>query len=123
MMAQRPTDFQDYAQRYPAQVQRLLRQMRQTIKKAAPAASETISYGMPAFRQNRILVWYGAHAKHIGLYPGASGIAAFAHELSAYTFAKGSVQFPFDEPLPLELVTRIVTFRVNEVAGRSRRAV
>lgn len=122
-MAQRPTDFQDYAQRYPADVRRLLRQMRQTIKKAAPAASETISYGIPAFRQGRILVWYAAHTKHIGFYPGASGVAAFARELSAYKVAKGSVQFPFDEPLPLELVARIVTFRVNEVATRPRRTV
>ena len=107
-------DFDDYTDRFPKEAQQLLRKMRQTIRKAAPKATETISYGMPAFRLDRILVWFAAHTGHIGFYPGASGIAAFKEELSAYKSAKGSVQFPFDEPLPLPLVTRIVKYRVNE---------
>ena len=85
-----------------------------TIKKAAPQAEEVISYGMPAFKMYRMLVWFAAHSKHIGFYPGASGIEAFKKELSIYKGAKGSVQFPFDQPLPLGLITKIVKFRVTE---------
>ncbi|HEY6235174.1 MAG TPA: DUF1801 domain-containing protein [Candidatus Elarobacter sp.] len=110
----KPKDYDEYASRFPKSVQRLLGQIRRTIRKAAPGAQETISYGMPAFRQESILVYFAAHTNHIGLYPGASGIAAFKKDLAGYTFAKGSVQFPIDEPLPLALVTRIVEFRVKE---------
>lgn len=108
--------FSEYARRQPKAVQPLLREMRETIRKAAPQAEETISYGMPAFRLGggRPLVWFAAHARHIGFYPGASGIATFADELGGYKHAKGSVQFPIDEPLPLALVARIVRFRVKE---------
>ena len=94
--------------------------MRQTIRKAAPQATETISYSMPAFRLHGILVWFAAHTKHIGFYPGASGIRAFAQELSAYKSAKGSVQFPFDEPLPLALIARIVKYRVAEQGAKRK---
>jgi uncharacterized protein YdhG (YjbR/CyaY superfamily) len=107
-------DFDEYAERFPKDVQQLLRKMRQTIRKVAPQAKETISYSMPAFRLDGMLVWFAAHASHIGFYPGASAIARFKKELSGYRSAKGSVQFPFDEPLPLSLVTRIVEYRVNE---------
>ncbi|TAL72206.1 MAG: hypothetical protein EPN88_05095, partial [Bacteroidetes bacterium] len=92
----------------------LLEQLRVTIKKAAPKAEEIISYGMPAFKLNGVLVWFAAHSKHIGFYPMASGIAAFKKELSIYKSAKGSIQFPLDKPLPLRLITSIVKFRVNE---------
>lgn len=107
-------NFDDYADRFPKAVQQLLRKMRQTIREAAPEATEIISYQIPAFRLHGILVWFGAHTNHIGFYPGASGVAAFKKELSPYKSAKGSVQFPFDEPLPLALVTRIVKYRLNE---------
>lgn len=117
-----PKNFDEYVGGFPREVQQRLRQMRATIRQAAPDAEETISYRIPAFRQKKMLVWYAAYTGHIGLYPGASGIAAFAAELSAYKSAKGSVQFPFDEPLPLELVSRIVAFRVNEVARPPARA-
>ncbi len=73
-----------------------------------------ISYGIPALKQNGIVVYFAAHAKHIGLYPMASGVRAFKKELSVYKGAKGSVQFPFDKPLPLGLITKIVKFRVAE---------
>lgn len=112
-----PTNIDDYIGRFPEHVQQLLSKMRVTIRKAAPKAQETISYGMPAFRMNGILVWFAAHKNHIGLYPRASAVAAFKNELSAYKMAKGSVQFPFDRPLPLALVSRIVKFRVKQ--GRS----
>ena len=110
----KPKNYDEYAARFPKDVQQLLQQIRLTIRKAAPQAQETISYGMPAFRQEVILVWFGVHTHHIGFYPGASGIAAFKKELARYKHAKGSVQFPIDQPLPLALVTRIVKFRVKE---------
>jgi uncharacterized protein YdhG (YjbR/CyaY superfamily) len=113
-------DFDDYASGFPKDVQRRLREMRAAIAKAAPEATETISYRMPAFRMNTVLVWFGAHANHIGFYPGASGIAAFKKELSGYTFAKGSVQFPFEAPLPLALVSKIVKFRVKEQRAKRK---
>jgi uncharacterized protein YdhG (YjbR/CyaY superfamily) len=111
---ERAKDFDGYARRFPKDVQQRLRSMRATIAAAAPGATETISYGMPAFALDGILVSFGAYAGHIGFYPGASGIASFKKDLSGYTSAKGSVQFPLDEPLPLALVTRIVTYRVKE---------
>jgi uncharacterized protein YdhG (YjbR/CyaY superfamily) len=101
-----PKTFNDYAEHFPKDVQALLRKIRLTIKKAAPKA------------ENGMLVWFAAHTSHIGFYPRASGIATFKTELSAYKLAKGSVQFPFDEPLPLALITRIVKFRVKENMGR-----
>jgi len=113
-------DFDDYASRFPKDVQRILREVRQTIRKASPKATETISYQMPAFRLDGILVWFGAHANHTGFYPGASGIAAFKKELSKYKSAKGSVQFPFDAPLPVALIARIVKFRENEQRAKRR---
>jgi uncharacterized protein YdhG (YjbR/CyaY superfamily) len=109
-----PKNIDDYVDRFPKEVQQLLKKMRLTIKKAAPKAKETISYGIPAFTLNGLLVWFAAFKSHIGFYPRASAIAAFKKELSAYKGAKGSVQFPFDEQLPLALVSRIVKFRVKE---------
>jgi len=110
--------FDDYVSGFPKDVQKLLRTMRKTIAEAAPDATETISYQMPAFRLDGILVWFGAHTTHIGFYPGASAIRAFKKDLSAYKSAKGSVQFPFDEPLPLALVARIVKYRIKEQSAK-----
>jgi len=113
-------DFDSYSDRFPNDVQQRLREMREAIRKAAPEATETISYRIPAFRLDGILVWYAAHTSHIGFYPGASAIATFAKELSAYESAKGSVRFPFDEPLPLSLVARIVKYRVREQLSKRK---
>jgi uncharacterized protein YdhG (YjbR/CyaY superfamily) len=121
MTKKTPKNFADYVDRFPKDVQQLLRKMRLTIKKAAPQAKETISYGIPAFTLNGMLVWFAAFQSHIGFYPGASAIAAFKKELSAYKGAKGSVQFPFDEPLPLALVSRIVKFRVKQNLDKQSR--
>ena len=107
-------DISKYIASFPSEIQVLLEQVRLTINEAAPDASEVISYKMPAFKLNGILVWYAAYTRHIGFYPGASGIAAFKDELSVYKGAKGSVQFPLDKPLPFDLITRIVKYRVNE---------
>jgi uncharacterized protein YdhG (YjbR/CyaY superfamily) len=117
----KPKDVHEYITSYPIEIQKLLEQLRATIKKAAPQAEEVISYGMLAFKMNGMLAWFAAHSKHIGFYPAASGIEAFKNELSIYKWAKGSVQFPLDEPLPLGLITKIVKFRVNENLQSTKR--
>jgi len=108
------TSVDEYHATFPASTKAKLQQMRTTIKKAAPKAEEIISYNMPAYRQDGMLVFYAGYKGHIGFYPGAGGIEAFKKELSMYKGAKGSVQFPLDEPLPLALVTQIVKFRVAQ---------
>lgn len=107
-------DFEGYAAAFPQEIKEKLQAVRATIKKAAPKAEEVISYGMPAFKLNGMLVFFAAQSKHIGFYPTPSGIEAFKEELSVYKSAKGSVQCPHDEQLPLALVTKIVKFRVAE---------
>jgi uncharacterized protein YdhG (YjbR/CyaY superfamily) len=116
----KPKDFDEYLKGFPIEIQQLLEQVRLIIKDAAPQAKEVISYGMPAFKMNGMLVWFAAHSKHIGFYPGASGIKAFEKELSDYKWAKGSVQFPFDKPLPSGFISEIVKFRLNENLNRAR---
>ncbi|HEX6307748.1 MAG TPA: DUF1801 domain-containing protein [Longimicrobiales bacterium] len=100
----------------------LLRELREVIQRAAPEAAEKISYRVPTFYYRGNLVHFGAFRNHIGFYPGPSGIAAFEDELQRYRHAKGSVQFPLDAPLPLDLVSRIVAFRVSENARKPARA-
>ncbi len=101
-----------YIAEFPESVQSLLTLIRETIKTAAPESEEVISYGMPAYKLQGVLVYFAGCKNHVGLYPTASGIEAFKQELSGYKSSKGSVQFPLDEPLPLELITKIVQFRV-----------
>lgn len=110
----KPADFEDYLSACAKETHKALKLMRMTIKAAAPEALEVISYSMPAFKQNGMLVWFAAHTNHIGFYPGVAGIAVFKKELAAYKSAKGSVQFPLDKPIPVALVTRIVKYKVKE---------
>ena len=119
MKPSQPTNPEGYIDSYPESTQDLLRKLRATIKKAAPQATEVLSYGMPAYKLNGMLVWFGPHTRHIGFYPRALGIAAFKKELSGYKSSKGAVQFPMDEPLPLSLVTEIIKFRVKENLEKS----
>jgi len=116
-----PKDIDDYVGDFPKEVQQLLEKMRLTIKKAAPGAREKISYGMPTFALDGNLVCFAAYKRHIGFYPGAAAIAAFKKDLSGYKWAKGSVQFPLDEPLPLALVSRIVKFRVKQNLSKKKK--
>ena len=102
----------EYFSTFPKNVKNILTQLRKTIKQATPEAEELISYNMPAFKLNGILVYYAAYREHIGFYPTSSGIEAFKNELTGYKWAKGSIQFPLDKPLPTELITEIVKFRV-----------
>ena len=116
----RPKTIDQYIGTFPADVQQRLQAVRRTIRTTAPAATEGISYGMPAFKLNgRVLVYFAAWKEHIGLYAMPSTNAAFQKELSSYTFAKGSVQFPFDKPLPLALIGRMVKFRVRTVLEKA----
>jgi uncharacterized protein YdhG (YjbR/CyaY superfamily) len=108
-----------YIQEFPETVRSLLTQMRATIKDAAPQATEKICYRMPTFYYNGNLVHFAAFTHHIGFYPDSSGIAAFKDQLKKYKGAKGSVQFPIDEPLPLKLIAKITKFRVAENAHKS----
>ena len=103
-----------YIASFPEETQALLEAMRATIRAAAPEAEEKISYQMPTFFLQGNLVHFAAFKQHIGFYPAPRGIEEFKEELSTYKGAKGSVQFPFDQPLPLDLVARIVRFRVAE---------
>ena len=109
----------EYISAFPANTKKILRQVRQAIKQAAPQAEELISYNMPAFALHGNLVYFAAAKNHIGLYPTSSAIAAFQEELSAYAGSKGAVRFPMDQPLPIDLIRRIVQFRVAENLNRA----
>lgn len=109
-----PGNIDDYIESFPPHIREILTELRFTIRKAAPDAEEKISYQMPTFFLKGNLVHFAAYTNHIGFYPAPSAIELFKNELSAYKNAKGSVQFPIDKALPLDLITRIVTFRVNE---------
>lgn len=104
----------EYILQFPSEVQVILRELRQVIKETAPEAEEKISYQMPTFYFHGNLVHFAKHKNHIGFYPTPTGIEAFKKELSVYKGAKGSVQFPMDKPLPLELIREIVKYRIDE---------
>jgi uncharacterized protein YdhG (YjbR/CyaY superfamily) len=110
------TTIDDYIAEFPPKTQALLQEVRAVIREAAPEAVETISYAMPTFDLNgRHLVHFAGFEHHIGLYPMPTGMEEFAEALSRYKHGKGSVQFPLDEPMPEDLIYRIVAFRVGEV--------
>jgi uncharacterized protein YdhG (YjbR/CyaY superfamily) len=104
----------EYVRSFPAEVRPILEKVRQTIKAAAPKASEVISYQIPAYQLNGMLVYFGAWKNHIGFYPTGRGIEAFKKELSVYEGAKGTVKFPLDRPVPFGLISKIVKYRVKE---------
>lgn len=111
------TSFQDideYIATFPKETQKILMEIRDTIKAAAPTAEEKISYQMPTFFLNGNLIHFAAFKNHIGIYPTPSGTEAFKKQLSKYQGSKGSVRLPIDEPIPLKLISQIVKFRVAE---------
>lgn len=113
MMTRKPKDTDEYIAGFPKEVQKILQEVRATIRKAAPTAEESISYGMPAYKLNGPLVYFAAYDRHIGFYATPTGHKEFEKELAGYKQGKGSVQFPIDEPMPLSLITKIVKFRVK----------
>ena len=109
-----PQTIDDYIAGFPPEVQEILQKIRITIRQAAPDAEETIKYLMPTFTLKGNLVHFAAFKKHIGFYPVPTGIEQFKDELSVYKGGKGSVRFPLDQPIPYDLIRRIVEFRVQE---------
>ena len=108
-------NFEEYILQFPEETKDILNQLRSLIKTAAPDAEESISYGMPAFKTfKKPLVYFAGYEKHIGLYATPSGHSEFKKELSKYKQGKGSVQFPLNQPMPYDLIKRIVEFRVKE---------
>ena len=110
----------EYLSVFPAATKSVLQEMRDTIKKAAPQAEEVISYNIPAYKFNSILVYFAGYANHIGFYPTGSGIEAFKKEFSVYKNSKGAVQFPIDKPLPSALITKVVKFRINQTQQKQK---
>ncbi len=109
-----------YFDAFPKEIRNILEMMRSTIKKATPEAEEIISYNMPAFKLKKVLVYYAANKNHIGFYPTPGPIAAFQKELENYKTSKGAIQFPLDKPLPLNLIEKIVKFRLHELSEKGK---
>jgi uncharacterized protein YdhG (YjbR/CyaY superfamily) len=114
-----PKTIDEYIARFPDDIQEILEKIRMTIRNAAPDAEETIKYQMPTFTLEGHLVYFGAFKKHIGFYPVPTGIGEFKHELFVYESGKGSVKFPLDKPIPYDLISKIVQFRVKENLERA----
>jgi uncharacterized protein YdhG (YjbR/CyaY superfamily) len=114
-----PQSIDEYIDSFPAPVRDILKKVRTTIKKAAPAAQEKISYRIPTFFQDGNLVHFAAFQHHVGFFPTSSGISGFKKELAAYKGGRGSVQFPLDQPIPHALIRQIVKFRVKENLARA----
>jgi len=104
----------EYIAYFPVEIQTILKQVRETIKSVAPAATEAISYGIPTFRLNGNLVHFACYAHHIGFYPGGEGVEVFKDELTSYKTSRGTVQFPLDKPIPYELIKKITVYRVEK---------
>jgi uncharacterized protein YdhG (YjbR/CyaY superfamily) len=116
---QKAKDIDAYISQFPADVQAILEKVRATIRRAAPDGTETISYQMPAFKQHGILVYFAAWKKHIGLYPPISGDKAVEKAVARYAGPKGKLQFPLDEPIPYDLIERIVKLRVKQDGAKA----
>jgi uncharacterized protein YdhG (YjbR/CyaY superfamily) len=109
-----PENINEYIETFPPKIQKQLKKLRKTIRKAAPDAEEVISYQMPAYKLKGILLYFAAFKDHISFFPSASGVDAFKKELTGYKTSKGTIQIPHGTELPLDLIARIVKFRVNE---------
>lgn len=115
MTSKKPATIDEYIAGFPKEIQQILQQIRTTVKKAAPDAEETIKYVMPTFTLNGNLVHFAAFKNHIGFYPAPTGDKDFEQDLAGYKTGKGSIQFPLDKPMPLDLITKIVQLRVQKL--------
>ena len=122
-MNPKPTNIDEYIATASPEVRGILEQVRETIRKAAPEAEETISYMMPAFRQGGILVYFAAFKKHIGLFPPVSGDAEIERAIAPYAGPKGNLRFPLDRPIPYELIEKIVKLRVRQSLSERERSL
>jgi uncharacterized protein YdhG (YjbR/CyaY superfamily) len=120
MMNPKPTSVEEYFSWFPSEIQAKLQQIRDTLQGSLPEAKEVISYHMPAFKTTEVLVYYAAAKSHIGYYPTASGVEEFKRELSGFVTSKGAIQFPYDQELPLELISQIAQFRAEEAKFRAK---
>ncbi len=107
----RPSTIDEYIAQYSPEVQAIMNRIRATIKETAPEAQERISYAMPGFYQNGMLVWFGGHKDFIGFYPTGEGVEAFKDQLTGYTITKGAVHFPLNKPMPYDLIRKMVKYR------------
>ncbi|WP_421826062.1 iron chaperone [Larkinella sp.] len=114
----KPASIDVYIAGFPPQIQERLQQIRETVQKAAPDAEEIISYNMPTFRLNGYLIHFAAHKNHIGMYPAPKGNDAFQEALAPYKGSKSTVQFVYNKPLPLALITDLIQFRIAETGGK-----
>jgi uncharacterized protein YdhG (YjbR/CyaY superfamily) len=121
MKGQQAKSINDYIAGYPENVQELLQTIRATIQAAAPDAKEAIKYAIPTFTLNGNLVHFGGYKNHIGFYPAPMGIEAFKEETAKYETGKGTLQFPINKPLPLDLITRIVKYRVEKNSEKKKK--
>ncbi len=120
MTTAKQTTIDAYIADFPKDVQKVLEQVRETIKKAAPGVEEKISYAIPAFTINKTnLVYFAGYKNHVGLYPAPTGNALFEKDFAGYKTGKGSIQFPLEKPMPLDLITKIVQFRMKEILHKS----
>jgi len=117
--AAEPTTVDGYIAAFPPEVQRILQRVRQVVREAAPEAREVISYRMPALRQGGVLVYFAAFKRHIGLYPPVRGDAALEEAIAPYAGEKGNLRFPFDEPIPYDLIARIAALRLKQVLAKA----
>jgi uncharacterized protein YdhG (YjbR/CyaY superfamily) len=108
-----PRTIDEYIAGFPGDVQKILKKIRVTIRKAAPGAEETISYRIPAFKLHGMLIFFAAYPHHVGLYPAPRGAPEFKKELSSYEGGKGTIRFPLDKPVPFHLISRIVKYRAK----------
>lgn len=113
-----PTPITDYILQFPPDIQQKLSALREAILEEAPSATEKIAYGIPTFCLGGNLVHFAAYKSHIGFYPTSSGVDAFRAELAPYKLSRGTIQFPLDAPLPMDLIKRITRFRVRENLGK-----
>lgn len=115
-----PVSVDEYIRGFSPEVQVILQQVRQVVREAAPLAQEVISYRMPAFKQNGMLVYFAAFKNHIGLYPPVSGDARIQKAAAPYAGEKGNLRFPFDKPIPYDLISRITALRVKQDAAKAK---
>jgi len=109
-----------YIHNCPENIQLILQKLRSSLQALMPEAQEVISYGIPTFKlKGKNVVHYAAFKNHISLFPGASGVQAFEEQLTSYTTSKGTIQFPLNQPLPMELITTIVKFRIEETLAKT----
>lgn len=116
-------DIDEYIADYPKDVQKILNKIRRTIKKAAPKAEEAISYQIPTFNFHGYLIYFAAYKNHIGVYPAPRGVEKFKKDLARYGAGKGTLRFPLDEPIPYDLITKMVEFRVKQNSEKTKTKV